>query len=89
MSREVGQPGDWWLASDGGVDTVLIVVVQPSGQGGVALVGCVVDLIWARVGRYPENSIEVGHGYRPGPGGRGGRDMVCPPARVRRPEVNP
>jgi endonuclease III len=30
MSREVGQSGDWWLASDGGVGSVMIVEVQPA-----------------------------------------------------------
>ena len=38
MSREVGQSGDWWLASEGGVGAVVIVEVEPAGQGGVALV---------------------------------------------------
>ncbi|WP_161992522.1 PIN domain-containing protein [Pseudonocardia sp. EV170527-09] len=31
MSREVGQPGDWWPAADGGVSAVVIVEVQPAG----------------------------------------------------------
>ena len=39
MSREVGQSGDWWLAADGGVGAVVIVEVQPFGQGVVALGG--------------------------------------------------
>ena len=39
MSREVGQSGDWWFASDGGVGAVVIVEVQPAGKGGVALLG--------------------------------------------------
>ncbi|GAA2106393.1 hypothetical protein GCM10009841_25820 [Microlunatus panaciterrae] len=39
MSSEVGQPGDWRLASDGGVGSVMIVEVEPAGQGGVALLG--------------------------------------------------
>lgn len=30
MSREVGQSGDWWAASDGGVGSVVIVEVQPA-----------------------------------------------------------
>ena len=30
MSREVGQSGDRWLASDGGVGSVMIVEVQPA-----------------------------------------------------------
>ena len=36
MSREVGQSGDWWLASDGGVGSVVIVGVEPSRQLGPA-----------------------------------------------------
>lgn len=39
MSREVGQPGDGWLASGRGVGSVVIVEVEPAGQGGVALLG--------------------------------------------------
>lgn len=39
MSGEVGQPGDWWLACDRGVDAVVIVEVQPTGQRGVAFLG--------------------------------------------------
>ena len=39
MSREVGQSRDWWLASDGGVGSVVIVEMQPAWQGGVALFG--------------------------------------------------
>lgn len=31
MSREVGQPGDRWLAADGGVSAVVIVEVHPAG----------------------------------------------------------
>jgi hypothetical protein len=31
MSGEVGQPGDGWLASDGGVGSVVIVEVDPAG----------------------------------------------------------
>lgn len=31
MSREVGQSGDGWLASDGGVGSVVIVEVEPVG----------------------------------------------------------
>ena len=34
MSRDVGQSGDRWLASDGGVGSVVIVEVQPAGEGG-------------------------------------------------------
>lgn len=30
MSREVGQSGDRWLSSDGGVGSVVIVEVQPA-----------------------------------------------------------
>jgi hypothetical protein len=30
MSREVGQSGNWWPASDGGVGSVVIVEVQPA-----------------------------------------------------------
>ena len=37
MSREVGQSGDRWLASDGGVGSVVIVEMEPAGQCGVAL----------------------------------------------------
>ena len=36
MSREVGQSCDWWPAADGGVGSVVIVEVQPAGQGGAA-----------------------------------------------------
>lgn len=39
MSRDVVQPGDGWLASDGGVGSVVIVEVEPAGQGVVALFG--------------------------------------------------
>lgn len=39
MSREVGQSGDWWLASDGGAGAVMFVEVEPVRQGGVALPG--------------------------------------------------
>jgi hypothetical protein len=39
MSGEVGQPGDRWPASDGGVGAVVIVEVQPAGQGVIALAG--------------------------------------------------
>ncbi|OLL89643.1 hypothetical protein Ae331Ps2_5977c [Pseudonocardia sp. Ae331_Ps2] len=31
MSREVSQPGDRWLAADGGVSAVMIVEVHPAG----------------------------------------------------------
>jgi len=37
MSREIGQSGDRRLASEGGVGAVVIVEVQPSGQGGASL----------------------------------------------------
>lgn len=33
MSREVGQWGDWWLASGCGVGSMVIVEVDPAGQG--------------------------------------------------------
>lgn len=39
MSREVGQSRDWWLASDGGVGSMVIVEMQPPSQGYVTLVG--------------------------------------------------
>src|SRR5512145_2614596 len=39
MSRHVGQPGDWRLASDCGVGTVVIVEVEPPGKGRVAVLG--------------------------------------------------
>lgn len=39
MSREVGQSCDWWLASDGGVGSMMIVEMQPARQGDVALFG--------------------------------------------------
>lgn len=39
MSREVGQSGDGWLASDGGVGSVMIVEVEPARQGGIAFFG--------------------------------------------------
>lgn len=39
MSGEVGQSGDRWPAADGGVGAVVIVEVQPVGQGVVALPG--------------------------------------------------
>ena len=39
MSRHVGQSGDRRPAADGGVGTVVIVEVEPAGQGGVALFG--------------------------------------------------
>lgn len=44
MSREVGQSGDRWLASDGGVGSVVIVEVQPLGEGFVALRGGGIEL---------------------------------------------
>ncbi|OOC03658.1 hypothetical protein B0293_25605 [Amycolatopsis azurea DSM 43854] len=37
MSREVGQSGDGWLASEGGVGSVVIVEVQPGGECCVAV----------------------------------------------------
>ena len=39
MSRDAAQPGDGGLASGRAVGAVLIAVVQPAGQGGVALLG--------------------------------------------------
>ena len=43
MSREVGQSGDRWLASDGGLSSVVIVEAKPPGRGGVALFGELVE----------------------------------------------
>ena len=37
MSRHVGQSSDRWPAADCGVGAVVIVDVEPVGQGGVAL----------------------------------------------------
>jgi hypothetical protein len=37
MSREVGQSGDRRPASDGGVGSVVIVVVEPVWEGGSTL----------------------------------------------------
>jgi len=39
MPREVGQPGDRWLASDGGVGSVVILEMEPAEHCGVALFG--------------------------------------------------
>jgi len=36
VSRDVGQSADGWLVADRAVEPVVIVEVQPSGQGGSA-----------------------------------------------------
>ena len=38
VSGEVGQASDGWLAGDGGVGPVVVVVVEPCWQGGAAAV---------------------------------------------------
>ena len=48
MPREVVQSIDWWLASDCGVGSVVIVVVEPSRAG-----RCDVRSRWGRTGRRP------------------------------------
>lgn len=53
MSREVGQPGDRWPTSEGGVGSVVIVEVEPCGQGCVALFGGFIQ---------PGVSPALGHG---------------------------
>src|SRR5699024_7613471 len=66
MFREVGQSGDWWLASDGGVGSVGIVEVQPPGQGCVALRGGRVELgIGSAVAQSAVEALELAVGLGP------------------------
>src|SRR5699024_10604986 len=66
MFREVGQSGDWWLASEGGVGSVVIVEVQPPGQGCVALRGGRVELgIGPAVAHRAVEALELAVGLGP------------------------
>lgn len=65
MFREVGQPGERWPTSSGGVGAVVIVEVEPAGQGNVALVGRLVEAdVGPSVGQGAVKALDLSVGLR-------------------------